>query len=60
MIQAYRELVNKFDIELLLLVYYFINDWLKENELLLYVIMPSSSDDKCIWGMPIIEQVPDH
>lgn len=26
MIQAYRELVNEFDIELLLLVYDFIND----------------------------------
>ena len=58
-INGFRQLLNEFGIELLLPVYDLEDDWSKENELLLYGINPSASEDKCILGMPLDEPVPE-
>ena len=60
MIQGYRELLNEFGIELLLPVYDLVDDWIKDQELLLFGILPSASEDKCVLGMPLREPVPEH
>ena len=57
LIKAYKEMLEKFGIELLLSVYDLENEWHKENELLLYGILPIASEDKCILGMPLKEPV---
>jgi len=57
MIEAYKKLVNKFGIELLLPVYDLDNDWNRDNELLRNGILPCASEDKCILGMPLLETV---
>ena len=59
-IEGFRQLLNEFGIELLLPVYDLKDDWSKENELLLYGIIPSASEDKCILGMPLDEPVPEY
>lgn len=60
MIQGYKELLNEFGIELLLPVYELEDDWIRENELMMYGILPSASEDKCILGMPLNELIPEH
>lgn len=57
MIESYKELLEKFGIELLLPVYDLENDWDKENELLLHGILPCASEDKCVLGMPITNPI---
>lgn len=57
LIEEYRQLLCQFGIELLLPVYELDNDWYKENELLLYGILPVASEDKCVLGMPLLEPV---
>lgn len=59
MIKAYRKLLEEFGIELLLPVYDLDNDFYKENELMLWGIVPTPSEDKCILGMPLNEVVPE-
>ena len=59
-IEGFRQLLNEFGIELLLPVYDLEDDWSKENELLLYGIIPSASEDKCILGMPLDDPVPEY
>lgn len=59
MIKAYERLLEQFNIKLLLPVYDLVDDWVKENELLLHGIVPSASEDKCILGMPLNEAPSD-
>ena len=59
-IESYRSLLKEFNIELLLPVYDLDSDWIRENELLFYRILPSASEDKCVLGMPLSEKVPEN
>lgn len=58
-IEGYRKLLNEFGLELLLPVHDLEDDWAKENELLMYGIVPSASEDKCLLGIPLDEPVPE-
>ena len=59
-IESYKSLLKEFDIELLLPVYDLDSDWIRENELLFYHILPSASEDKCVLGMPLNDNVPEN
>lgn len=57
MIEAYKNLLKEFGIELLLPVYDLDNDIEREENLLFYNILPTPGEDWCILGMPLTEPV---
>lgn len=58
MIEAYKELLNEFGIELILPVYEIVDDWERANEIFRYGVIPKAGEDKCLLGMPLNEKVP--
>ncbi len=57
LIDEFRDLLNSLGIELLLPVYDLEDDFEKENELFMYGILPSASEDQCVLGMPLDKPV---
>ena len=58
-ISSIKELLEEFNIELILPVYDLNNEWDKENELMLNNINPIPGEDKCLLGMPLDNEIPE-
>jgi len=59
MIEQYRELLCKYNIELLLPVYDLDDNWSLKNELMEYHFVPKTLEPQCILGFPLDVSVPD-
>lgn len=53
MLERYKKLLSKYEIELLLPVQYIASDWTVKNELLLRGIVPKTLEPQCLIGVPL-------